>query len=148
MAVLVDGMPAESKVPVDHADRSVQHEIVEPGLLAHLAPRRDGRGLGDLEVALGEAPVAIGAPDQEEARLAIGRATEDDPARTRFPLGAALAALHVNQCGVRSAECGVAGGVRPRTPALRLDGGASYSALRTPHSAFRSFRTPHSAFVC
>src|SRR5213083_168061 len=51
------------------------------------------------------------------------------------------------KCGVRSAECGVAGGVRSRTPALRPDGGAIYSALRIPHSAFHSFRTPHSALV-
>src|SRR2546429_7160243 len=81
-----------------------------------------------------ESPVAIGVADQEEPRLAARSAPEHHSARTRLPLRATLLALHLNQCGVRSAECGVARGVRSRTPALRPDGGAIYSALRIPRS--------------
>src|SRR5438045_424104 len=123
MAVLVDGLAAEAEVPVDHADRSVQHEIVEPGLLAYLAPRRDGRRLGDLEVALGEAPVAIGVPDQQEARFAVRSPPEYHSARTRLPLRAALFAGH-SERGSRNAERGTGG---PTSALL----------FRVPTSAFR-----------
>src|SRR5205823_13216514 len=90
VTVLVDGLPAEPEVPVDHADRSVQHEVVEPRLLADLAPRRDRRALCDLRVTLGKAPGAIGVPDQQEARRAGRPPPDHHAARTRLPLRAAL----------------------------------------------------------
>src|SRR5439155_26961430 len=63
VAELVDRLAAKSEVPVDHANRAVQHQILEPGLLAHLAARGVGRGLTGFQVALGEPPVAIGIAD-------------------------------------------------------------------------------------
>src|SRR5205085_9865125 len=86
-------------------------------------PRRERRWLADLEVPLGKAPVAIGVADQQEARLAVGSAAEDDPARARFPLRPALFAGH-GERGTRNAERGT---------------GAPTSVLlfRVPTSAFR-----------
>src|SRR5205085_9176186 len=113
--------------------RSVQHEVVEPRLLADLAPRRERRGLADLEVPLGKAPVAIGVADQQEARLAVGSAAEDDPARARFPLRPALFAGH-GERGTRNAELDERG-----TRNAERGTGRPTSALlfRVPTSAFR-----------
>ena len=72
MAELVDRLATESKVPVDYPDRPVHDEILEPGLLCHLPLRRVSRRLAGFQVALGEAPVAIGVADQEKAWLDAG----------------------------------------------------------------------------
>src|SRR5207245_11548712 len=90
-------------------------------------------------------PVAIGVADQQEPRLAVRSAAEYDPARRGLPLGAALFALHpipppLTQCGMRNAECGIAGLGRSHVPATLLDVRALDSAFRIPHSALHSFR--------
>src|SRR6185437_13375893 len=94
VAELVDGLAAKAEVPVDHPNRAVQHQVLEPGLLGHLAARGIGRGLAGFEVALGEPPVAIGVADQEEAWLAVRSAPEDHPAGRGLPLGPPLAPWH------------------------------------------------------
>src|SRR5438105_9121704 len=138
VAVLVDRLPAEPEVPVDHADRSVQHEVVEPRLLADLAPCRDRRGLGDLEVALGKAPVAIGVPDQQEVRLAVRSPPEYHSARTRLPLRATLLPAHpATPHPMRNVECGMRNGPREcrvERPAPGIDLPLQF---RIWHSAFR-----------
>src|SRR5207253_8185152 len=141
VAELVDRLAAEAEVPVDDANGAVPHQVLEPGLLGHFAARGVGGGLAGFEVALGESPVAIGVADQEEPRLAARSAPEHHSARTRLPLRATLLALHLNQCGVRSAECGVARGVRSRTLAICPVGRGIYSALCIAHSDFLSFST-------
>src|SRR5207302_1555469 len=66
VTVLVNRLAAEPEVPVDHLDRAVHDEVVESGLLGHLAARRFGRRLAPLEVALGEPPVLVRVPDQKK----------------------------------------------------------------------------------
>src|SRR6267378_1670046 len=88
MAVLVNRLAAEAEIPIDHSDRSVEHELVEAGLLGNLAPRRGGGRLGGFEVPLGKSPVLVRVANQQKADLAVRPASEDHAAGARFALGA------------------------------------------------------------
>ena len=79
MADLVDQLPAEAEVPVDRVDRAAQREIVEPGLLAHLADRGVLGALAVLEVALGKSPVLVAVADEEKERRARRRRRKTTP---------------------------------------------------------------------
>src|SRR5205807_10032840 len=133
VAELVDRLAAKPEVPIDHANRAVQHQVLEPGLLGHFAPRGVGRRLPGLEVTLGEPPVAIGVADQEEPRLAVRRAAEDDAAGRGLALGAALLALH-NERGTRNAELDERG---TRNAERGTYGPTFASMFRVPASDFR-----------
>src|SRR6266852_7661880 len=90
MTVLVNRLAAETEIPIDHLDRSVEDQLVETRLLGDLAPRRLGGRLGGFEVPFGESPILVRVANQQEAHLAVRPAPEDHTAGTRFALGARL----------------------------------------------------------
>src|SRR6266852_5340326 len=90
MAVLVNRLAAEPKIPVDHLDRAVEHELVEARLLGDLASRRLRGRLAGLEVPLGKSPILVRVANQQKANLAVRPAPEDHAAGARFALGASL----------------------------------------------------------
>src|SRR5438105_8665632 len=90
MAVFVNRLAPETEIPIDHLDRSVEHQLVEARLLGYLAPRRIGGRLAGFEVPFRESPILVRVANQEKANLAVGSTAEDDAARAGFALGAGL----------------------------------------------------------
>jgi hypothetical protein len=68
MAVLVDVTAAKAEVPIDYPYGTVENEVVQTGLLCRLAQCCLGRRLVTLEMTLGEPPILVGVPDQQEFR--------------------------------------------------------------------------------
>src|SRR5206468_6064712 len=94
VAELVDSLAPESEVPVDAADRPVEREVGEARFLGHLAARRLGGRLPRLQVALGEAPVAVRVADQQVAHDAVRAAAEHHAAGARLAGGPGASRLH------------------------------------------------------
>src|SRR5688572_14769213 len=84
---LVNELAPESEIPVDRLDASAEREVIDARLLAHFAHRGVLGALARLEVALGEPPVLITVPDEQEQRASLVEAIHD-PAGRRLSLGA------------------------------------------------------------
>jgi hypothetical protein len=75
VAVFVDVAAAKTEMPINDTDGPVQDELVEPGLFGGLPHGRLGRRFVLLQMALGEAPVLVGIPDEQVGgRLTMGPA--------------------------------------------------------------------------
>jgi hypothetical protein len=91
VAILVDVAATETEVPVDHPDRALYDQVIEPGLFRGLPQGSLGRRLATLEVALREAPILVGVADQEVLRGFSRSPAEHDAAGTDLQLRPAFA---------------------------------------------------------
>src|SRR6185503_5372523 len=71
VAELVDRLAAESKIPIDHLDGSVEHQFLESGFFGHLAAGGLRGRLARLEMPLGKSPVLVRVAYKKEADLAV-----------------------------------------------------------------------------
>jgi hypothetical protein len=91
VTVLVDVAAPEAEMPVDDADRTLEHQMRKAGLLAGLTQGGVGRRFPVFQVALGKTPVVVGIADEQEPGALLGHPAEDDPARAHFQIGPPLA---------------------------------------------------------
>jgi hypothetical protein len=91
VTVFVDVAAAEAEVPVDDPNRTLEYQTAQPGLLGGLAQRRLSGRLVALEMALGEAPVAVRVANQQILRPLARPPAEDDSPGAHLQFGATLA---------------------------------------------------------
>jgi hypothetical protein len=91
MTILVDMAPTEAEMPVDHANRSPEYQVVESGFLCGFTEGSVGWRFITLEMPLGEPPVVVRIANQQVLGAFAGNPPENDTAGTDFQLGATLA---------------------------------------------------------
>src|SRR5574341_730331 len=104
----MDRLAAEAEIPIDHLDRTVQHQLLESGLFSHFAPRGIGRGFIHFQVTLGESPILVRVANQEEAHLSVRAAAEDNAAGAGLALRAGLGFATFEAAGGQwNSKCGM-----------------------------------------